>query len=284
MKKKFAVIGDPVKHSLSPIMHNAALKSMNIEGDYSAIHVTEEKLPEFVEYARNELDGFNITVPHKKNIIPFLDEISDECKLSESVNTVTIRDGKLSGESTDGYGLETALEEAFDVSIPGQTICFIGCGGAANAVAFYFASKGAKELSFINRTVSKADQLAERLKSNYPELNVQTASPTDAKLADLLTNTSIVIQATSLGLNPDDPAPIAETLLNRPGLCFYDTIYKTTKLLSYARSNSIPCDNGRGMLLHQGARSLEKWTGQQVPVEVMRNALYSEISRRENNH
>ena len=185
MRNKFAVIGDPIKHSLSPIMHNATLNAMGIEGDYSAIHVKKENLAEFVEYAKKELDGFNITVPHKKNILPFLDEVSAECLLSESVNTVTIKNGKLIGESTDGYGLEHALKECFDLSIGGSSFCFVGCGGVANAVAFYFASKGIKQLSFINRTVSKATELAERLAINYPELKVNVASPKDAKLADL---------------------------------------------------------------------------------------------------
>lgn len=280
MNYHFAVIGDPIKHSLSPAMHNAALKAMKLDGQYSAIHVTEEGLPDFISYARKELDGFNITVPHKKNIIPFLDEISDECRHSESVNTVTIKNGRLIGCSTDGYGLETALKESFELDLSNKTFCFIGCGGAVNAVAFHFAARKAKALYFINRTLTKAEELSERLQAHFPDLEIQYCTPAAANINSLISQSAAIIQATSLGLNPDDPAPINPSLLEQPDICFYDTIYKETALIRHAASNDIKHADGRNMLLHQGAKSLSLWTGLPVPVETMRQALYNEITAR----
>ena len=129
MTIKFAVIGDPIAHSLSPAMQNAALKELDPEAEYIAAHVKADGLKDFTECARRELKGFNITVPHKGAIIPFLDEISKEARVAESVNTVTVESGRLYGDTTDGYGLEQALAEAFDFHVPNGRIAFIGCGG-----------------------------------------------------------------------------------------------------------------------------------------------------------
>lgn len=272
---KFAVIGDPISHSLSPLMHNAALKELKIDGSYEAIHVPLEKLPEFTEYARKNLAGFNITVPHKKNIIPLLDHVSDHAIFADSVNTVTVRNGKLYGDSTDGYGLETALKESFDFSVKGGNIVFIGCGGAAHAAAAWFARQEAVRIAILNRSLGKAQDLAEKLKSNYPALNAEAFSILDPdEIKKAFNGAAVAIQCTSLGLKPDDPAPIPPELLPE-GICYYDTIYKRTPLFCAAEEKGIPCGAGLGMLLHQGARSFEIWTGCKAPVEVMRNALLS---------
>ena len=275
---KFAVIGDPIAHSLSPVMHNAALKSLNLEGTYEAHHVPLEELPEFAEYARKNLNGFNITVPHKKNIIPLLDEITEAAAFADSVNTVTVKDGKLYGDSTDGYGLETASFEAFGIPVSGANIVFIGCGGAAHAAATYFAMRGAARIAILNRSVEKAIELAEKIKSKYPAVAAEAFPINDPEsIKSAMKDAQIAIQCTSLGLKPDDPAPISAEYLP-DGICYYDTIYKRTALYQAAEAKGIRCAAGLGMLLHQGARSLEIWTGKKAPVEVMRSALENTLT------
>lgn len=270
---KFAVIGDPIAHSLSPAMHNAALEALDLQGNYEAVRVPLEELPDFADYARKNLNGFNITVPHKQNIIPLLDEITEAAAFADSVNTVTVKDGKLYGDSTDGYGLATALNEAFGLSVRGAKIVFIGCGGAAHAVATYFAMQGAARISILNRSVEKAKDLAGKLKTKYPEMLAEAFSISDPEMIKkAMTGADVAIQCTSLGLKPDDPAPIPPELLP-DGICYYDTIYKRTALYQAAETKGLRCAAGLGMLLHQGARSLEIWTGRKAPIEVMREAL-----------
>ena len=280
MQKQFyAVIGCPVAHSLSPVMHNAALKALGLSAEYIAILVQPDALEAFAHEARAKLAGFNITVPHKNAILPFLDEISHDAALAGSVNTVTVSDGRLSGTSTDGYGLEAALRESFSYEIAGNTVTFIGCGGVVKALAFHFASNGAGKIRLLNRTLETAVKLADRLRAEFPALDIAAAPLGDEEKTEAFLNESrLAVQCTSLGLRKDDPAPIRPELLPR-GIFFYDTIYKRTKLFDYAETHGIPAAGGLTMLLHQGAKSLSIWTGLEAPVEVMRKALYEAAER-----
>ena len=272
-KKIYAVIGCPVSHSLSPVMHNAALKALGLDAEYIAVLVPKEELEAFTLDARKILAGFNISVPHKNAVIPFLDEISRDAKLSGSVNTVTVSDGKLSGTSTDGYGLEAALAESFRYVIRDSSVTFIGCGGVVKALTFHFALHGIRKIHLLNRTLETAEKLAATLKEEFPLLSVETASISDdEKVGTFLNDSRLAVQCTSLGLKPEDPSPIRPELLPRD-IFFYDTIYKRTKLYAYAEEHGIPAASGLSMLLHQGAKSLSIWTGLEAPVEVMRKAL-----------
>lgn len=272
-KKIYAVIGCPVSHSLSPVMHNAALKALGLDAEYIAVLVPKEELEAFTLDARKNLAGFNITVPHKNAVIPFLDEISRDAELSGSVNTVTVSDGKLSGTSTDGYGLEAALAESFRYVIRDSSVTFIGCGGVVKALTFHFALHGIRKIHLLNRTLETAEKLAATLKEEFPLLSVETASISDdEKVGTFLNDSRLAVQCTSLGLKPEDPSPIRPELLPRD-IFFYDTIYKRTKLYAYAEEHGIPAASGLSMLLHQGAKSLSIWTGLEAPVEVMRKAL-----------
>lgn len=272
-KKIYAVIGCPVSHSLSPVMHNAALKALGLDAEYIAVLVPKEELEAFTLDARKNLAGFNITVPHKNAVIPFLDEISRDAELSGSVNTVTVSDGKLSGVSTDGYGLEAALAESFRYVIRDSSVTFIGCGGVVKALTFHFALHGIRKIHLLNRTLETAEKLAATLKEEFPLLSVETASISDdEKVGTFLNDSRLAVQCTSLGLKPEDPSPIRPELLPRD-IFFYDTIYKRTKLYAYAEEYGIPAASGLSMLLHQGAKSLSIWTGLEAPVEVMRKAL-----------
>ena len=245
------MIGDPIKHSLSPQMHNAAFADLGINALYSAEHVKESELADFANRARAEFSGFNVTVPHKENIIQYLDDISNECKVTGSVNTVTNRNGLLYGASTDGYGLEMALKEGIDVSLDGNTFLFLGCGGTVNAVAYHFLKNGAKGLYIVNRTEEKAAKLADELKIHFPEANIDFAQSNDEKKIEALLDrspVSVIIQATSLGLNENDPTPLDPRFM-RSEIAMFDTIYKNTNFIKAALKCGCKVAQGQGMLL-----------------------------------
>jgi shikimate dehydrogenase len=276
---KYLVIGDPIEHSLSPEMQNAGFEALGLGRPYGKRRVTLEEFPEFVRFARENLKGFNITVPHKQTIIPYLDSISREAELARSVNTVTVKNGKLHGDSTDGYGLEAALKEAFGVEVKNGSFFFIGCGGAVQAVAFHFAARGAKRLMFANRTVAKAEALIDSLQDAFPNSDFACCSINDlGTVEDFIDIASVAVQGTSLGLKPDDLPPVPPELLRN--ICYYDTIYKRTPLLEAAAGKGLRTADGRSMLLHQGARSFEIWTEEDAPLDAMRSALYAAMERR----
>lgn len=268
---KYVVIGDPVAHSRSPGMQNAAFEYYHMGSPYGRMLVHAAEFEKFVDFARTNLDGFNLTVPHKAMILPYLDEITPQAQAAASVNTVTVKNGRFSGTSTDGYGLEQALRRAFNRPLEGADFCFIGCGGAAHATAFHLAGLGVSTIRLANRTLEKAEELAEKLRAFRPGLIVETTRPDDrGTLQKWFTQTDFLIQATSLGLHDEDPAPFDLSLLTpRHKLCIFDTIYRSTKLQRHAAELGLPCADGMWMLIYQGARSFEIWTGKDAPVEVM---------------
>ena len=272
--KKLAVIGDPVAHSLSPQMHNAALKYLGLDLVYSAVQVKADEIANFVEEARKDYLGFNITVPHKNNIIPYLDEISISAQLANSVNTVKItEDGKLLGHSTDGYGLEMALKKLFNVIPENENFLFIGCGGAAQATSAHLLEMGAKSVNFVNRSINKAQIFVDKLKKHFQEAEINVLSFSDDKNIDAILNKKpVIVQSTSVGLKNDDPLILPEKFF-RSNLCYFDMIYKDTRFLKYAKKNGCKTGNGMLMLLYQGAKSLSIWTNKEAPVKIMKNAL-----------
>ncbi len=272
---KYLVIGDPVAHSRSPGMQNAAFEFHHLGRPYGRRRVPRGEVAAFAEEARRGLAGFNLTVPHKAEIIPCLDEIDPEAAAAGSVNTVTVSGGRLIGTSTDGYGLETALRENFRRPLEGACCCFIGCGGAAHATAFHLARCGVRAIRIANRTVGRAEELAGRLRSRHPGLTLEIARPDDSDtLRRWFSDTDFLIQATSLGLRDGDPTPFdLELLENNARLRIFDTIYRSTPLLRRAAELGIPAADGAAMLIHQGAKSFEIWTGLPAPVEAMRRGF-----------
>lgn len=270
---RYAVIGDPIAHSLSPAMHNAAFAALGLDARYEAVHVRPAELAAFVARARREFDGFNATVPHKEALIPLLDAVAPTAREAGSVNTVSRRDGRLHGDSTDGYGLETALREAFGLELTRCRFVFLGAGGTVRAVVPHFLQQGAAGIVLVNRTVDKAQALLAKFAKSFPEAELAAVAPTDrAALLEAIKAAAAVIQATSLGLRDGDPSPLAEECF-LPQVCYYDTIYRDTAFLAAARARGCRHADGLGMLLHQGAASFKIWTGQDAPVEVMRQAL-----------
>lgn len=272
---RFLVIGDPVAHSRSPELQNAGLAALGFPARYGKLAVRAAELATFAAFARARLDGFNVTVPHKKTIIPLLDEVDPDAAAAGSVNTVAVRGGRLLGSSTDGYGLETAIREDLRSELAGQSILLIGAGGAARAIAFHLGHRGALRLAIANRTIERAETLRRDLAAAFPGFPVATVALADrAAMTAELAAAELVIQAGSLGLAPDDPPPFdLELLAGKPQLRCFETIYRPTPFLRQAQALKLPAADGRGMLLHQGCRSLEIWTGRPAPIEAMRQAL-----------
>ena len=269
---KYLVIGDPVAHSRSPRMQNAAFEICGLGSPYGIRHVKPEELAEFFEYARIHFAGVNLTVPHKLMAAELADELTPRAKACKSVNTLIIRDGHILGDSTDGVGLEKALLHNFDLPVKGKNFLFAGAGGAARATAIHFACEGAKQIIFANRTASKAQDIIDDIEALHTGCVCKCISPQDNNaMADALKNSDCIIQATSLGLKEDDPAPFDLELLKvNPRLVIFDTIYKNTKLLQKAAELGIPCSGGKEMLIQQGAESFRLWTALEPDLEAMR--------------
>ena len=278
--EKYAVIGWPIKHSLSPQMQTAGFKALGLDASYEKIAVSPDRLAVEVDRLRGGFSGWNITIPHKAAIIPYLDGLEDTAFRIGSVNTVINRNGFLEGHSTDGYGLAAAILECFDIEIEGSRFVFIGAGGAARASAIYFALAGAAAISIINRTAAKAEAITRSINDVAPHCEAQSCTPMQTgKIKELLETTSAVIQATSLGMTENDPAPLDISML--PGrVPVYDMIYRKTPFLRAAQKRGCPVADGAGMLLYQGARSLELWTSRPPPIEAMRKALNKALAKR----
>lgn len=281
-RKHFAVIGDPIAHSLSPAMHNAAFAAAGKDAEYTAIRVAPEDMEAFFTSAKKSLAGFNVTVPHKGAAMRLSDRLSDAAALSGSVNTVRINpDGTTDGDTTDGAGFERAVVEAFDLPLAGTDLCFIGCGGVVQALVWHCALAGVRSIRILNRSLDKAQLLTDSIRSRFPQIVTDCAAISDReKTADFLAQTRLAVQCTSVGLHAEDPAPVDPDLFPAEGLFYFDTIYRRTALLAALDQRGIPTQDGLAMLLHQGAKSYEIWFNEAAPVEVMRNALIQAIRNR----
>ena len=276
---KYLVIGDPVSHSRSPGLQNAAFTRAGLGKPYARMQVDVADLPEFAQLAAKHLSGVNLTVPHKHAILPFCDEITPEAKLCGSVNTLKIENGKLYGASTDGEGIAYALFREFGFVPEGKNILFLGSGGACRAAAFHLALKGAKEIVIANRTLSKAESLAQEINSNTSCFVSVCGIEDGVSLKKALVQADMVIQATSCGLKDDDPSPIDTSLISKEcHFDFFDTIYKETALLKFVKSAGLRGTGGKQMLVGQGAASFRIWTGIEPDIAAMEEGFEETIS------
>jgi shikimate dehydrogenase len=262
------IFGYPVEHSLSPNMHNTAFARLGMNMCYVAYRVAPEDLPAAVNSIRAlNMLGVNTTVPHKENVIPLLDEVDREASFIGAVNTVVNKDGRLTGYNTDGRGFMSSLAEE-GVEVDGKRVVIVGTGGASRAISYYLSEK-ASSLSLFDIDTAKAKGLADDLKKIRDNVNL---------LDDLqdIGDPDIVINATPLGLKPDDPLPLDPELITS-GMVICDLIYKETPLLKEAKSLGAKAVDGSGMLLWQGVLAFELWTGVKPPVEEMRQVLLSNI-------
>ncbi|MFH1424328.1 MAG: shikimate dehydrogenase [archaeon] len=270
---KLCVIGDPVEHSLSPAMHNAALRELGLEHTYEKIRVKPEELKKFIERIRSgEISGASITIPHKQSILPLMDGLSKEAELIGAVNTVQRKENKLVGHNTDGIGCVNALEEA-GVEVSGKSALILGAGGAARAIAFTLALSGAEALEIANRTPEKAEALARDVNE---ETGLEVAAGDLSNLGSKIRNVDILINTTSVGMKgTQEDKTLVKAVDMHPGLVVNDIVYTPRKTLLLKEAGKAGCKivEGRGMLVHQGAEQFRIFTGKDAPVEVMREAL-----------
>lgn len=249
--KLLCVIGDPIGHSLSPLLQNTMLEYLGEDAVYLAVPVKAGTVRDFVSAAKTMgILGFNLTMPHKEDIIPLLSSMTPEAAACKSVNSVRIRDGKLEGHSTDGIGFRRSIQ-ALGWDYPGKTVTILGAGGAAKSVALTASMAGAKQVHVVNRTLARAEQLCSGRSNMFPHSLTQ--------LPELLPQTDILINATPVGMNGTAGGSIPDlTPLKKDALCM-DCIYAPamTPFMQEAKKQGHIAGNGIGMLVYQAIFALE---------------------------
>jgi shikimate dehydrogenase len=267
-----ALIGHPVEHSLSPAMHNASFAADGLDYVYVCLDVDPANLPAAVKGAAAlNLRGFNVTMPHKRAMIPLVDELDDGARISGAVNTVVIEDSTLRGYNTDGGGMVMACREA-GIELSGRRILLLGAGGAAAAIALAFGGEGVRELLIVNRRVEHALMLRDKLRG--AGLKKAEAYPYDA-LGDVAHNTEVIVNATPLGMKDGDPLPLPVQYLDE-GRVLCDAVYRPgreTALVREARERGARVVAGERMLLYQGVLAQKLWTGREPNVKAMDAAI-----------
>ena len=280
---RLGVFGDPVAHSLSPDMQNAALRQFEIKMQYARFHIRADELRSALRFLR-ELDfvGINLTVPHKIAGLTQIDLADESASRCGAVNTLRLHENKLIGSNTDGEGFSRAIRSEFSIDLRDLRVMILGAGGGTgHAIAWQCALENCERLVLVNRTLAKTSAIVERLRSFFVEPRVLgpvarlEAVPWDeatvrAQLADI----DLIVNATPLGMNPSDPAPIPARLL-LPHHIVFDCVYRPSKtsLLRAADEAGARGANGLSMLLHQGALSFSIWFNREAPIEAMRSAI-----------
>lgn len=276
MGKLYGLIGHPVGHSMSPIMHNGEFKALGLSHHYQAFDLSPEQLEDGVEAMKMlDIQGFNVTIPHKVAIIPLLDEVEQEALDIGAVNTVYKRDGKYIGTNTDGKGYLLSLLTLMKVKdLKNKKVLVIGAGGAARAVAVSISRAGVLSLTIANRTLEKAENLTSVCHA-YTTANATTLQEAEA----MLYHFDIIINTTSIGMSPHlDRMPLSVEGLNK-GTVVSDLIYNPleTKWMRLSKQKGAVTDNGISMFVEQGALAFERWTGETPDRERMRNAVLKEL-------
>lgn len=279
------VIGSPIRHSLSPAIHNAALSARGIDARYEAVEVLPEHLAEWVRTIRSPATlGFNVTLPHKVAVRAELDEVEGDAILAGAVNAVVAipsrETTRLVGTNTDTVGFRRLLADEAGISLSGQRVLLLGAGGGARAVALVALQDGADRLWVANRHVDHAEALLADLSGVANRTEVQALALDDAQTSSALRSATVVVNASSVGLRPGE-TPLGLAGLS-PESIAVDLIYNpaTTTFLHDARQLGAQAVNGLGMLVFQAAAAFERWTGTEAPIEIMRTAATQALAAR----
>ena len=270
------VIGDPVEHSRSPQMHNAAFAKAGLDYVYVPFHVHPDDLAAAIAgFKAIHVVGINVTLPHKQGVIPFLTSISREAELIGAVNTLTFIEGGIHGDNTDAPGVLQALEEDGNMPVPvGEKVVVLGAGGAARAVVVALALSGIASITIANRTVEKAVSLAEEM-ARKTEVAIQGMGLADDRLPLCVRESRLLVNTATTSMDVTQPLLISADWL-QPDTIVYDIVYTppVTPLMQAAVERGCQTLGGIGMLVHQGAIAFEKWTGVTPCTETMRQALF----------
>jgi shikimate dehydrogenase len=275
------IIGDPIEHSISPAMHNAAFEKTGLDYLYVPFQVRKEDLRQAIEGVRAlNIRGLNVTIPHKVAVIPYLDEIDTLAEDIGAVNTIVNEDGYLKGYNTDATGFLQALK-AFKIRPERKKVVILGAGGAARAISFILADRSSL-LTLLNRHLSPAQKIADNL-GNLFRTAVIAQELNRENLEAALSEADILVNTTSVGMKPfNNQSPVPVTLLS-PNQVVFDAVYNPwkTKLLRGAEKRGVQVISGLEMLVWQGAKAFELWTGQPAPVEIMRETAIKVLSIKE---
>lgn len=276
-KKIFGLLGYPIKHSFSPAMHNAAFKALGIKAEYRLFEKKPKELTDFFKKLRSgSIRGVNLTIPYKEEALRYLDEISQEAELIGAINTILVKSESLIGYNTDGSGFVLSLRKKAGINLKDKKIVIIGAGGASRAISVHLAQEKAANIILLDIIPDKAEKLVSHIRKNISRVKVSTVKKEE--LNSGARTIDILINATPVGMKPDDPLPIDPRILH-PRLLVCDLIYNPpkTKLLIEAERIGAKTLNGLGMLLYQGALAFTIWTGREAPIEIMARALEKEL-------
>jgi shikimate dehydrogenase len=280
---RLGILGDPVAHSLSPQMQNAAFRAFDINMQYARFHIRPNELRSALNFVR-ELDfvGINLTVPHKITGLTQIDEPDESASRCGSVNTVRLHGNKLMGSNTDAEGFSRAIRSEFSIDLRDLRVMILGAGGGTgHAIAWQCALENCERLVLVNRTPVKTSPLVQRLQPFFIEPRVlgpvarfETLPWDETAIRAQLADIDLIVNATPLGMNPSDPAPLPARLL-APHHIVFDCVYRPTKtaLLRAADEAGARGANGLSMLLHQGALSFSIWFNREAPLDPMRTAI-----------
>lgn len=278
--KLCVLMGDPVEHSLSPAMQNAAFGHLNLNYAYMAFRIAIENLKDALVGAKTlNILGLNITMPLKTRVIEFLDEIDQSAQSVGAVNTVLQKNGRLIGYNTDGIGALNVLESSGTEVAHGK-IVILGAGGASRAVGHALGEK-AEKIIIMNRTAEKARAIVEELNRIYGE-KFRHGELTARCLQEELLDADVVVNATSVGMRPHENETLIGKEFLRSDLTVFDLVYNPlkTRLLQEAEAAGAKTVDGLSMLISQGALSFEIWTGRKAPIDVMRDACIKALSNK----
>ena len=269
--KIVGVIGHPIKHTLSPVMHNYAYNKLNLDYIYLPFDISSTGLHDSLKgMVALGIRGFNVTLPHKERITEYMDELSDSAKIVGAVNTVVNDNGKLIGYNTDVTGIIKTLE-SFKDDIKGTTVSVLGAGGAARSVIYTLINHfNVKKINIINRTIEKAESLKDYFSSKMLFKKIKTYELIPPDVTEVLAKSKLIINTSSIGMSPkedDSPTTIPESF-NKKQIVF-DIVYnpENTKFLTLAKEQGATTINGLKMFVEQGARSFELWTNETMPTD-----------------
>lgn len=284
--KLFGILGHPLSHTLSPAMHEAAFQKLGIDAHYIVLELVPAVFKKLMRHtAQLSLSGFNVTVPYKETVMNYLDQILPEARAIGAVNTVFKKGTRWVGTNTDMEGFLRALTKDGGFRPSGKRAVILGAGGAARAVVFGLSREGIREILIADCFPKKAQKIAKDMRKLFKRVHYRAVLAGTGEVKDAIQKADVIINATPLGLKAKDPSVVPEAWIPRgraKKMFFMDLIYNPaqTPFLKIAKKKGHKTLNGLGMLLYQGARALEHWTGRKAPVDVMRQALLQALKEK----
>lgn len=285
----YGIFGNPLTHSLSPAMQESAFSKCGIQARYLVLPMDQVKFRRTLSRLKDfQLKGFNITIPYKEKVMPFLDEVSEEARRVGAVNTVYRRGHRWAGTNTDVYGFLESLRRDGGFKVRGKRAVVFGAGGAARAAVYGLASAGALEVAVFNRDAERALRLTNDFRRLFPSVCFSSGDLHGESAEAAVRSAHLVVNATSVGLKKADASPVEAKFIpaardKKSRKLFYDLIYAPaeTAFLLEAKKKGHAVLSGAGMLVYQGAKAFEFWTGRKAPVETMKASLLNALATRD---